>query len=109
MTTHVLKCWPAYFGPVAEGLKTWEYRKDDRPYAVGDVLCLREWDPEVFEVCVAERLGHLTAEEYEELVVEASHYAYTGRVCERCVTYLARGGVIPAGYVVMSLEIEVQP
>lgn len=42
---HELKTWPEFFAPLACGDKTAELRRDDRPYAVGDTLRLREWDP----------------------------------------------------------------
>ena len=40
---HTLKCWPPFFEDVIEGRKTFELRKNDRGYRVGDVLDLREW------------------------------------------------------------------
>lgn len=43
---HELKCWPELFEPLSEGIKTFEVRKDDRGYEVGDALILKEWDPE---------------------------------------------------------------
>ncbi len=43
---HELKCWPVWFTALAHGEKTLELRRDDRPYAAGDTLSLREWDPE---------------------------------------------------------------
>ena len=43
---HELKCWPEYFQAVKSGIKPFELRKDDRGYAVGDILHLREYDPE---------------------------------------------------------------
>ncbi|WP_197232074.1 DUF3850 domain-containing protein [Lysinibacillus sphaericus] len=43
MTVHELKISPEYFGPVAEGIKTFETRKDDRSYKVGDLLLLKEY------------------------------------------------------------------
>lgn len=46
MKTHDLKTWPKFFGAVLSGAKTFEARKDDRGFAVGDRLVLREWDPE---------------------------------------------------------------
>lgn len=45
MTTHELKCWPEHFDAVVVGTKTFELRPDDRPFRVGDLLDLREWDP----------------------------------------------------------------
>lgn len=93
-TTHDLKTWPEYFEPLQQGLKTFEFRKDDRPYAVGDVLILREWYKELYEDALADGS---TPE-------EATEFAYSGRHCERRVTYIARGGLIPAGYVVMSVD-----
>jgi len=43
---HDLKCWPEYFQAVKSGIKPFELRKDDRGFAVGDVLHLREFDPD---------------------------------------------------------------
>ena len=65
MTVHDLKCWPEFFEPVWRGEKTAEIRYNDRKYAVGDVLLLREWEPEMA--------------------------AYTGRECRRMVTHMIQG------------------
>ena len=45
MTTHDLKTWPFYFQAIWCGAKNFELRRDDRPYAAGDMLILREFDP----------------------------------------------------------------
>lgn len=42
---HELKILPGYFKPVAANEKRAELRVMDRPYAVGDELYLKEWNP----------------------------------------------------------------
>jgi hypothetical protein len=79
--THVLKTWPKYFEAVYFGEKTFEVRKNDRNFQVGDVLVLREWDPETEE--------------------------YSGRKMEVKVTYMMHGSehtVIDDGYVIMGIK-----
>lgn len=46
MVRHYLKTWPEFFDALMSGKKTFELRKDDRGFAVGDILHLREFDPE---------------------------------------------------------------
>lgn len=41
---HVLKTRAPFFEQVKRGDKTFEVRKDDRGFQVGDLLLLREWD-----------------------------------------------------------------
>ena len=43
--THELACWPEPFDAVVDGRKRFEWRRDERGYAVGDWLLLRKWDP----------------------------------------------------------------
>lgn len=43
--THELKVWPEFFATLADGSKTFEVRKDDRGFRVGDRLFLNEWIP----------------------------------------------------------------
>jgi hypothetical protein len=62
MQRHELKTWPTYFAAVRSGQKRFEIRKNDREFAVGDVLALREFDPEQDQ--------------------------YTGQVEERQITFL---------------------
>jgi hypothetical protein len=77
---HELKTWPAYFDAIGDGTKRFECRKDDRGFAVGDVLRLREWDPQV--------------------------YRYSGREMFARVTFLLHGPSfgVEYGYCVMSIE-----
>lgn len=46
MTRHELKTWPPYFQLVVEGIKRFEIRNDDRQFNVGDILCLKEFEPD---------------------------------------------------------------
>jgi hypothetical protein len=89
MTTpavHILKSWPAYFKPMVQGLKRFEWRVFDRSFAEGDFLHLQEWDP---------TLNNGTG-------------GYTGADAWFRVTYLltpATGAAVglPAGYCIMSV------
>lgn len=42
---HALKCWPQYYAAVVSGDKTFEVRKHDHAFAVGDHLILSSWHP----------------------------------------------------------------
>lgn len=46
MTVHELKCWPEYMDALLDGSKTFEIRRDDRGFAVGDTLRLTEYHPD---------------------------------------------------------------
>jgi len=78
---HALKTWPVYFETVVDGRKTFEIRKNDRDFHVGDTLVLQEWDPE--------------------------KKSYTGRRVEVEVTYLTSVddfGHLKPGVVVMGIK-----
>jgi len=45
MKIHTLKTWPEYFEAILNGTKTFEVRKNDRNFKVGDRLDLIEFDP----------------------------------------------------------------
>ena len=45
--THNLKTWPQFLNAIGRGDKLFEVRReDDRKFAVGDELILREWLPD---------------------------------------------------------------
>ena len=81
MTTHDLKIWPEPFVAILTGDKPYEYRHDDRGFAVDDVLHLREWDPDTG--------------------------AYTGSWANADVTHITRGPEfgVPVGFVVMGIAL----
>jgi hypothetical protein len=86
---HILKTWRRYFSAVADGSKTFEVRRNDRGFKVGDTLRLME---------VNEELEHV-------------HDLYfTGRSVSVVVTYILTddSGVIAPGFVVMGIRPEPQ-
>lgn len=46
---HSIKCLPEYFEALRKGIKNFEVRKKDRPYAVGDYLAINEFYPLEFQ------------------------------------------------------------
>ena len=78
--THCLKTWPRYFNDIKTGLKTFELRRNDRDYQVGDILKLREWDQ--------------TAQDY------------TGEIIKKEITYILEGGNfgLATGFCIMSIK-----
>lgn len=44
MTTHEVKSWAHFFDAIADGRKSYDLRKDDRGYNIGDVLVLCRYD-----------------------------------------------------------------
>jgi len=45
MKAHDLKIYPEYWEDIVTGKKTFEVRKNDRDYQVGDLLLFRKFDP----------------------------------------------------------------
>jgi len=80
MKIHKLKTLTEYFDEVQNGVKSFEIRKDDRGFKVGDRLELMEYNQES---------GSLT-----------------GRFCQRRITYILSGGQfgLEKGYIAMGIE-----
>ena len=76
---HELKIAPKYFKDVLSGKKTFEIRKNDRPFSTGDLLALNEYDPET--------------------------KAYTGASCVVYVDYILDDEeYCKSGYIIMSIK-----
>ncbi len=89
--THYLKTWPQFFEAVARGEKTFEIRRNDRNFLVGDDLILRKWDPKT-ELYVTSDGNSENAE--KALVL-------------RCkVMYMSSGIGLEPGYVLMSIVVQ---
>lgn len=46
MIVHALKTWPGPFQEVWDRRKSFDIRRNDRHFVIGDLLVLREWDPD---------------------------------------------------------------
>lgn len=57
---HTLKTIPPFFDHVRNGDKTFELRKNDRPFKVGDTLVLQEYDPTKDEFTGCEEKRRIT-------------------------------------------------
>ena len=57
---HKLKTWTGAFGALWRRIKTYEIRKNDRDYRVGDRLQLQEWDETARAYCGREILAEVT-------------------------------------------------
>lgn len=90
MQVHRLKCWPSMFRATKDGLKTAEFRRNDRNYEVGDELVLEEFLPEF-----------APDGEFDFDV------GYSGGQISVKVKHIVRGPDfgIPAGFVMMSVEL----
>ena len=49
MQIHELKTWPKYYAQIVSGAKRFEIRYNDRDFAVGDLLFLREYNIEIHQ------------------------------------------------------------
>lgn len=83
-TVHSLKTWPLYFAAIVSGEKTFEVRKADRDFQVGDTLLLREF----------------------RLLDDTGKGEYTGRKVYKQVSYVLTGGQfgIEEGYCVLGIQ-----
>lgn len=78
MKIHELKILPEYFEKVLDGSKTFELRKDDRGFKVGDILILREYKSEL-----------IYENEFGEERWGNPHY--TGREIKKTISYIYKG------------------
>ena len=60
MTTHDLKILPEYFTAVSSKKKTFEIRKNDRDFKVGDHVILSEWDGQYTGRRVLKEIKYIT-------------------------------------------------
>jgi len=86
-TTHELKSWPECFEALNSGTRTFDLRKNDRNYQVGDILVLKEFEPD--------------------------NSTFSGRWCRRKIVHMLKGagdGCIESlkglavNYVILGLE-----
>ena len=85
MKIHELKTWTSFFDAVLDGTKTFEVRRNDRGFKVGDRLDLMEFSPE--------------------------SNSYTGRHCHRFISYIldANPFLDMKDMVILGIKTELQP
>lgn len=93
MTEHILKLNDRYFDAVKNGIKTFEIRKNDRDFKVGDTLLLRRCnDQGLCETHGDDRLGINVYDEIRcAIMYIITHEEFQG---------------INEGYCVMSIKIQ---
>lgn len=95
MTKHELKIDGRWFDAVAVGAKSFEIRKDDRGFAVGDTLLISEWD------------STLVQKEWDNTL--ETPVGKTGRKALATITYILRSEEFPIaikeGYAVLGIKI----
>lgn len=75
---HEVKSWPEHFSATMFGQKSFDLRRNDRDYKVGDYLIFKEYDPGTMQ--------------------------YTGRVLTRQVNYILQGVFgLPEDMVILGL------
>ena len=81
------KVWPEYFQKISDGIKKYELRLADFDVKKGDVLVLKEWDP--------------NTEEYtgRELTKNVTYVLKT-----KDVTFWSQGDVNKYGFQIISIE-----
>lgn len=87
---HELKTDPEVFQAVALGLKTWEIRRDDRGFKVGDIVQLRE------------------TKHSGDSMKQGCPLVYTGGCILAEITYILRGPVygLADGWCIMSIQVK---
>lgn len=95
MKVHELKIFPQYFEEVLNGNKTFELRKDDRGFEVGDILILKEF-----------RQGLIDHTQSEPIVIQEK--GYTGRTIKKEISYIFKGGIpgmgLRKGFSILALK-----
>lgn len=86
---HRLKSWPDGFRAVLTGRKRFEVRRDDRGYATGDTVELREYTPNV--------------DQLELVPGGGTPGTYSGRSAMFLIGYITRGAPLPAGWCAFDL------
>ena len=83
---HELKSWEEFFQDVVDDIKTFEIRKNDRKFKVGDLLVLREFVP--CAQCGATGRMWDNGDRCECNKCNNDYGVYTGRTWEGHITYI---------------------
>lgn len=75
---HELKTIPKYFNAVREGRKTFEVRKDDRNFQVGDTLNLRKYEDGMCSDSCTVRITYILGRKNDEKIYVPEGYVILG-------------------------------
>jgi phosphoribosyl-ATP pyrophosphohydrolase len=91
MKTHELKILPQYFNDIQDGSKTFEIRKNDRGFEVGDKIILKEFER--------------GADNFIDVRIKTG---YTGNETTKEISYILKGGKygLEEGYCILGLKQE---
>lgn len=90
---HELKTLPSYFQAILDGTKTFELRRNDRDFKVGDTLLLKEWN-----------IGECDLTGPEPIIIQEQ--GYTGREIKKIIAYIFKGGKfgLHKNYVILGIK-----
>src|ERR1700759_5655955 len=107
MKEHELKCWPPHFGNIVAGLKTFELRKCDRDFTVGDILYLKEFIP--CRSCSGRGKRRFFEEIKTCVLCNGMGGGYTTQTAKVKVIHILKGSDAPYGidddYCIMSIKL----
>ncbi len=117
MKIHALKTWPVAFDAVWHGVKAYELRNDDRGFAIGDILALREWVPVHQQKCFWESPFDEQQTEREDFrcklcgrrMDDPLEGAFTGREIRARVTFKTEANGpfrgLEKGFAILGIEV----
>ena len=97
--THKVKTWESVFLAIRSGEKKAEFRRNDRDFAVGDIVIHKRYRPEYDQTAVGDGGRYLDAKGVE------ANSVFTIDTIKTRITHITTGFGIPEGFCMFSFEI----